>query len=130
MKILVVDDEDIVLSSCRLVLEAENFEVLLARSVEQALNIIIKDIPVLLLIDVKMPVHNGMYLMKKVNEKWPELPVIVMSGYPTNGTVKAVADLGAAAFIAKPFTPDELLETVKSVLQKEKNHGKKESLGN
>jgi len=130
MKILVVDDEDIVLSSCRLVLEAENFEVLLARSVEQALNIIIKDIPALLLIDVKMPVHNGMYLMKKVNEKWPELPVIVMSGYPTNETIKAAADLGSATFIAKPFTPDELLETVKSVLQKEKNHGKKESLGN
>jgi DNA-binding NtrC family response regulator len=130
MKILVVDDENIVLSSCRLVLEAENFEVLLAESVEQALNIIMKEIPGLLLIDVKMPAHDGMYLMEKVNEKWPGIPIIVMSGYPTNGTVKAVAELGAAAFIAKPFTPDELLETVKSVLQKEKNHEKKESPGN
>jgi len=130
MKILVVDDENIVLSSCRLVLEAENFEVLLAESVEQALNIIINELPAMLLIDVKMPAHDGMYLMEKVNEKWPGIPIIVMSGYPTNGTVKAVADLGAAAFIAKPFTPDELLETVKSVLQKEKNHEKKESPGN
>ena len=130
MKILVVDDEDIVLSSCRLVLEAENFEVLLAESVEQALNIIKNEVPGLLLIDVKMPAHDGMYLMKKVNEKWPGIPIIVMSGYPTNGTIKAAADLGAAAFIAKPFTPDELLETFRSVLQKEKNHEKKESLGN
>lgn len=130
MKILVVDDENIVLSSCRLVLEAENFEVLLAESVEQALNIIINELPAMLLIDVKMPAHDGMYLMENVNEKWPGIPIIVMSGYPTNGTVKAVADLGAAAFIAKPFTPDELLETVKSVLQKEKNHEKKESPGN
>ncbi|MEE4265373.1 MAG: response regulator [Desulfobacteraceae bacterium] len=130
MKILVVDDENIVLSSCRLVLEAENFEVLLAESVEQALNIIINELPAMLLIDVKMPAHDGMYLMEKVNEKWPGIPIIVMSGYPTNGTVKAVAELGAAAFIAKPFTPDELLETVKSVLQKEKNHEKKESPGN
>jgi len=130
MKILVVDDENIVLSSCRLVLEAENFEVLLAESVEQALNIIVSELPAMLLIDVKMPAHDGMYLMEKVNEKWPGIPIIVMSGYPTNGTVKAVADLGAVAFIAKPFTPDELLETVKSVLQKEKYHEKKESPGN
>lgn len=129
MKILVVDDENIVLSSCRLVLEAENYEVLLAESVEDALKVIMKESPELLLIDVKMPAHDGMYLMKKVNEKWPGIPIIVMSGYPTNGTVEAAAELGAAIFIAKPFTPDELLETVKSVLQKEKDHGKKESLG-
>ena len=68
--------------------------------------------------------------MKKVNEKWLGIPIIVMSGYPTNGTIKAAADLGAAAFIAKPSTPDELLETFRSVLQKEKNNEKKESLGN
>lgn len=76
MKILVVDDEDIVLSSCRLVLEAENFEVLLAESVEEALNIIKNEVPALLLIDVKMPAHDGMYLMKKVNEKWPGIPIL------------------------------------------------------
>jgi len=129
MKILVVDDEDIVLSSCRLVLEAENFEVLLAESVEQALNILSNEIPALLLIDVKMPAQDGMYLMKKVKEKWPEIPIIVMSGYPVDSTVKTAAELGAASFIAKPFTPDELLETVRSILQKEKNHGKKENIG-
>jgi len=129
MKILVVDDENIVLSSCRLILEAENFEVLLAESVEQALNILKNEIPALLLIDVKMPAQDGMYLMEKVKTRWPEIPIIVMSGYPVDGTIKAAADLGAATFIAKPFTPDELLETVESILQKEKNHGKKESSG-
>jgi DNA-binding response OmpR family regulator len=116
MKILVVDDEDIVLSSCRLVLEAENFEVLLSESVEEALNILANEIHALLLIDVKMPARDGMYLMKKVREKWPAIPIIVMSGYPTEDTVKAAADLGAAAFIAKPFTPDELIETVRFVI--------------
>ena len=129
MKILVVDDENIVLSSCRLVLEAENFEVLLAESVEQALNILANEIPALLLIDVKMPAQDGMYLMKKVKAKWPAIPIIVMSGYPVDGTIKTAAELGAATFIAKPFTPDELLETVGLILQKEKNHAKKESIG-
>jgi DNA-binding NtrC family response regulator len=133
MRILVVDDEAIVLDSCRRVLEADGFEVLLAPSVEEALKTIAglpETDPLVLLIDVKMPVHDGMYLMRKVKEKWPRLPVIVMSGYPTAETVQAAEQLGAVTFIAKPFTPDELLETLRSVLAKEEKHEPKESIGN
>jgi DNA-binding NtrC family response regulator len=133
MRILVVDDEAIVLDSCRRVLEADGFEVLLAPSVEEALKTIAglpETDPLVLLIDVKMPVHDGMYLMRKVKEKWPRLPVIVMSGYPTAETVQAAEQLGAVTFIAKPFTPDELLETLRSVLAKEEKHESKESIGN
>jgi DNA-binding NtrC family response regulator len=133
MKILVVDDEAIVLDSCRRVLEADGFEVLLAPSVEEALKTIdglTETGPLLLLIDVKMPVHDGMYLMKKVKDKWPRLPVIVMSGYPTAETIQTAEQLGAITFIAKPFTPDELLETLKSVLAEGETHEPKESIGN
>jgi DNA-binding NtrC family response regulator len=62
--------------------------------------------------------------MQKVKEKWPDVPIIVMSGYPTPDTITDGAKMGAAAFIAKPFTPDELLETIRQVIQKEDNHGK------
>jgi DNA-binding NtrC family response regulator len=133
MKILVVDDEAIVLDSCRRVLEADGFEVLLAPSLEEALKTIdglTETGPLLLLIDVKMPVHDGMYLMKKVKDKWPRLPVIVMSGYPTAETIQTAEQLGAITFIAKPFTPDELLETLKSVLAEGETHEPKESIGN
>jgi len=116
MKILVVDDDDLVLSSCRRVLAGEGFEVLLAGSVEQALKIIESARPVLLLIDIKMPVHDGLFLMKKVKERLPGMPIIVMSGYSTEETIKSSADMGSATFIAKPFTPDELVKTVRSVL--------------
>jgi DNA-binding NtrC family response regulator len=125
MKILVVDDEGIVLSSCRRILEAEGFEVLMAPSVEEALGIIdtwVEKSTLLLLIDVKMPVHNGMYLMQTVKAKWPELSIIVMSGYPTEETIQEAEALGAATFIAKPFTPEELLNTILSVIGKENNH--------
>lgn len=121
MKILVVDDEGIVLSSCRRILEAEGFEVQAAGSVDEALALLDAPgapLPALLLADVKMPVHDGMYLMRQVKEKHPGLPVIVMSGYPTDETVENAATLGAATFIAKPFTPGELLETILSVARK------------
>jgi len=132
MKILVVDDEGIVLDSCRLVLESEGFEVMLALSVDQALQIIEDQSShalFVLLIDVKMPIHDGMYLMRKVKEKWPAIPVIVMSGYPTAETIKTAEALGAATFVAKPFTPDELLETVKSAIGKREDHGDAKGFG-
>lgn len=121
MNILVVDDEGIVLSSCRKILESDGFVVGMTTSADDALRIIdahIGPLP-LLLIDVKMPVHDGMYLMQKVNEKGLNLKIIVMSGYPTIETIKKAEFFGAAAFIAKPFTPEELLETVLSVAGKE-----------
>jgi DNA-binding NtrC family response regulator len=133
MRVLVVDDEAIVLDSCRRVLEADGFEVLLAPSVEEALKTIdglTETGPLLLLIDVKLPVHDGMYLMRKVKEKRPRLPVIVMSGYPTAETIQAAEQLGAVTFIAKPFTPDELLETLRSVLKEGETHDPQENIGN
>jgi DNA-binding NtrC family response regulator len=115
MKVLVVDDEPIVLKSCRLVLEAEGWEVISAASVEEALAVLESTTPHLLLIDVKMPVHDGMYLMRKVKERNPSIPIIVMSGYPTRETIANAEDLGAARFLPKPFTPDELADTLRAV---------------
>ena len=116
MKVLVVDDEAIVLKSCRMVLEAEGCEVIAAASVDEALAILEHQVPELLLIDVKMPVHNGMYLMRRVKEKRPGVPIIIMSGYATSETIKEAEDLGAATFLPKPFTPDELADTIRTVL--------------
>ena len=116
MKVLVVDDEAIVLKSCRMVLEAEGCEVIAAASVNEALAILEQQVPELLLIDVKMPIHDGMYLMRRAKEKRPGVPIIVMSGYATSETIKEAEDLGAATFLPKPFTPDELADTIKRVL--------------
>lgn len=115
MRVLVVDDEPIVLKSCRLVLEAEGWEMIPASSVAEALSILESITPDLLLVDVKMPVHDGMYLMRKVREKRPGIPIIVMSGYATSETIKEAEGLGAAVFLPKPFTPDELADTLRSI---------------
>lgn len=121
MKILVVDDDNLVLSSCRRVLEGEGFEVLLAGGVDEALKMIEGTNLQLLLIDIKMPVHDGLFLMKQVRERLLEIPIIVMSGYSTEETIRSAAEMGAANFIAKPFTPDELVKMVGSVLQKKES---------
>ena len=129
VKILVVDDENIVLESCRLVLETEGYEVILVSSSDAALKILEKLDPSLLLIDLKMPGRDGMYLMGELKQKRPDIPVLVMSGYATKETIDEVSFRGAAAFIPKPFTPDELLETIRRVCDKEGSYETKESAG-
>ena len=127
MRILVVDDDPIVLDSCRRILEAEGFDVQAVSSADNALETVKNNGFDLLLIDVKMPGHDGMYLMREVKERWPEIPVIVMSGYPTPETITDGITMGAAKFIAKPFTPDELLEMVHEIIQKEESLETKKS---
>jgi DNA-binding NtrC family response regulator len=129
MKILVVDDEQVVLNSCKRVLEAEGFEVCLVPSAEKALEALEREGFGLLLIDIKMPEHDGLYLIQEVKERWPAIPMIVMSGYDTAETIEEAARVGAAIFIAKPFTPDELVGTVCQVVSKEEDHETDESPG-
>jgi DNA-binding NtrC family response regulator len=130
MKILVVDDEDIVLESCQAVFELEGFEPVLVPSADKALEAMKNENFALLLIDVKMPKRDGMYLMEKIKEQWPDIPMIVMSGYYTAETINDAIKMGAVTFIAKPFEPDELVETVRQAIEKEERHGKEESPGN
>ena len=117
MKILVVDDDSIVIKSCRRILEAEGFEVSTVPGADQALEAIKNSDFDLLLIDVKMPKRDGMYLMREIKKNWPEIPTIIMSGYPTPETITEVLRLGATLFIPKPFKPDELMKSVRQVLK-------------
>ncbi len=118
MRILVVDDEKIVLQSCRRVFE-DRFEVIAATSAEAALEALQRESIGVILLDIKMPGKDGMTLLKEIKAKWPNIPVIVMSGYATTETVEQVSRTEAATFIAKPFTPDELVEAVAKVIEKE-----------
>jgi DNA-binding NtrC family response regulator len=122
MNILIVDDERIVLDSCKRVLEADGYSVTLATSADKALESMSAEAFSLILMDIKMPGRDGMSLMREAKEKWPDVPVIIMSGYATNETVTQVSKTDAASFIAKPFTPDELAEAIRKVLEKEGSH--------
>jgi DNA-binding NtrC family response regulator len=118
MKILVVDDDAIVIKSCRRILEAEGFEVTTVPSADEALEKIkIYDFD-LVIMDVKMPKHDGLFLMREIKKNWPDIPIIVMSGYPTPETIADVLKLGAVQFIPKPFKPDEFITSIRQVIQK------------
>jgi len=118
MKILVVDDDAIIIKSCRRILEAEGFEVTAVPGADEALEKIKYYEFDLLLMDVKMPKHDGIFLMREIKKNWPDIPIMVMSGYPTPETIADVLKLGATQFIPKPFRPDELVKSVRQIIQK------------
>ena len=117
MNVLVVDDDPIVLASCRRVLEPEGFAVFTASSVPDAGAALKEREYGLLLVDIKMPEYDGYHLLRFVRKERPGLPVIVMSGFPTGEIVSASLAGGACSFVPKPFTPEELLQAVRRAIR-------------
>jgi DNA-binding NtrC family response regulator len=110
----VVDDDPVVRASCRRVLEEEGHQVRLCGSAAEALAELGRPVCQLhlLVVDVIMPELDGLYLIASARREHPGLPILVMSGYPTPETIASGELLGAAHFIAKPFTPEELSSAV------------------
>ena len=117
-KILIVDDDLVVLASCERILESEGYAVSLTSSVKEALKMLEGKKFDILLVDVIMPEYDGIYLIGNVKENLPHMPILVMSGYPTPETISSGMRMGATHFIAKPFTPDELIAAVRKALPK------------
>ncbi len=117
-KILVIDDEAIVRTSCERTLGPEGYEVKLAASGREGLSILEKESFSLVLLDLKMPDVDGIEVLNKINAIWPDTKVVMITGYSTVETAVQALRLGAYNFIEKPFTPDTLLTAVKEVFEK------------
>ena len=115
-KVLVIDDEQIVLDSVSKVLTAENYEVDASLSGRQGLDWAIERHYDIVLTDILMPDMGGMRVLKYIKRAKPSLPVIVITGYATVKAAVHAMKLGAADYLEKPFTPDQLLKAVASAL--------------
>jgi PAS domain S-box-containing protein len=115
--VLLAEDEPQVRQLIRTVLEQAGYVVLVAENGEQALRKARRTSQIdLLLSDVRMPHLGGVQLARQVRETWPEVKVLLMSGYPDVDAV--TAHEGGAALFAKPFSPHELLERVRHTLDR------------
>lgn len=115
-KILIIDDEDIVRTSCSRTLIPEGYDVSLAKNGVEGLKMAGEDRFDLVLTDLKMPDMDGIEVLRILKGKWPETQVIIVTGYQTvDSAVKAIK-LGAYDYIEKPFTPDALISAVLGAL--------------
>jgi DNA-binding NtrC family response regulator len=117
-RILVVDDEEIVLKSCRKILEGGGHQVFTALSGEAAFDLLEKELFDIVITDIKMPGIDGIQVLERIKEKYPDVAVIMITGYSTVQSAVQAMKLGAFDYIPKPFTPDEVLIVVEKALEK------------
>jgi DNA-binding NtrC family response regulator len=114
--ILVVDDEQSVRDSLKMILEYEHYGVLYADNGEEALRQLSSSSVQLILLDVKMAGMDGLEVLQKVRERDIDLPVIMISGHGTIETAVEATKLGAFDFLSKPLDRDKLLVTIRNAL--------------
>ncbi|MBW1779207.1 MAG: response regulator [Deltaproteobacteria bacterium] len=112
LKIIVIDNEDVICDACHLVLTEKGHTVDYFKTGKSGLLAMTRDTYDLLLLDMKLPDMDGMEILKIVKEKTPALCVIVMTGYSTLANAVQAMKLGAADYLSKPFTDDELTEAI------------------
>ncbi len=117
-KILIVDDEEGIRESLKLIL-GDDYNLILTEDGEQALEVLenSKDIA-LVLMDIKMPKASGLEILEIISQKYPDLKVIIVTGYKSVETATEAVRLGASGYIVKPFKSNEVLATVRSILKK------------
>ncbi len=115
-KALVIDDEQIVLDSVSKILKDENYEVDVSLSGREGLNQALQEEYDIILTDIRMPDIGGMKVLRDVKRAKPSLPVVIITGYASVKSAVQAMKLGAADYIEKPFTPDQLLKAVDSAL--------------
>lgn len=117
-KMLIIDDEEIVLRSCRKIFEAEGFEVTTTTNPQEGLNLVAEKAFDVVLVDWMMPGFDGMDVVEEIDKRSPNSAIVMISGYPTIGRATEAMKRGAMDYIAKPFRPEEIIEVVKKAVRR------------
>lgn len=113
-KILIVEDENDLVEALTLRLEANNYEVLKAYDGQQGLDRAKKDRPDLIILDLMLPKIDGYKVCRllKFDEKYKKIPVILFTARAQESDKKLGEEVGADAYIIKPFEPKVLLDKI------------------
>nr|MBU1328602.1 response regulator [Candidatus Omnitrophota bacterium] len=119
-RILVVDDEEDILNVLRFRLEANNYEVLSASDGQEGLNRARSEKPDLIILDLMLPKLDGYKVcrMLKFDETYKAIPIIIFTARAQKKDEEIGMEMGADAYISKPFEPDVLLGKMKELLEK------------
>ncbi|MBC8413077.1 MAG: NAD(P)H-dependent oxidoreductase subunit E [Nitrospira sp.] len=110
LKILIVDDEQIVLKSCEAILSAEGYDIETTLSGKDAILRMEKQHYDLVFTDLKMPEVDGITLIKWIKNEKPATGIVVITGYPSQDTIREALGVGIIDYVPKPFTPTVLLD--------------------
>ncbi len=117
MKILIAEDEPVMLKAIQTRLVNDGYEVVITTDGREALQVLETFQPDLIITDILMPYTSGLELIGVVKSNpFKKIPIIVLSAFGQETTVLEAFDLGADDFLTKPFNPSELSMRVKRLL--------------
>ena len=119
-RVLVVEDDKRINSFYKTVLEANNYDVLMAQTGTEAYSMITSQCPDVVILDLGLPDMDGMKILKSVRE-WSSMPVIVVSARSHEKDKVAALDMGADDYITKPFGTSELLARIRTAIRHTRN---------
>jgi formate/nitrite transporter len=124
-KMLIIDDEEIVLKSCRRIFEAEGFDVVTTNNPQEGLKLASETPFDVILVDWMMPGLDGMDVVEEIDQRSPNSAMVMISGYPSVGRATEAMKRGAMDYVAKPFKPEEILLAVKKAVRRKVTEEKK-----
>jgi len=116
LKLLVVDDEEVICEGCRRIFSRQGFEVEKCSDAGQGLSLARKNDYSAILLDIKMPTMDGIAFLEALRKQKAEVPVVLMTGYPSIPNAASAIRLGASDYVTKPFTPEEITQAVHRLL--------------
>lgn len=117
-KILVVDDDPDILTIVSSFLQIEGFKVLTADNIAKAQDLLDKEKPSLIILDIMLPDKSGLEWLKEIKLQHPTLPVIFLTAKSSLSDKVLGFELGADDYLAKPFEPLELVARCKALIRK------------
>lgn len=120
-KILIVDDEQIVCDSVQKILSKKGYTIDKSLNVKEAVEKIRNTSYDLVIADLVIPNTSGMELLDIIKKYYPELDVIIITGYASYASAVKATKLGASNYLPKPFTHEELTKVTEKVLQRRRD---------
>ena len=114
--VMVIDDSIVIRKMIEIALEEEDIRIVTAISGKEGLEMIEKDTPNLVILDMMLPDMNGIEVLKKIKSDY-KLPVIMLSGKDSPQLIEMAKEVGVNDFLPKPFRDEELVEKVKTLIE-------------
>jgi DNA-binding NtrC family response regulator len=119
-RVLIIDDERNLRISLSMILERAGYLVTEASGAKEALAALKIQSYDLVILDLNMPGMNGLDLLPEIINLYPEMPVIILTGFGSIETAEKAIDCGIRGYMLKPVSPLELLDRVSKILKEEK----------
>jgi DNA-binding response OmpR family regulator len=118
-KVLIVDDEPGIIVALQFLMEQNGYATMVAFSGEEAMEAVAKHHPDLMLLDIMLPVVDGFEVCQRVRENpdWNNIRIVLVTALGNEANVTKGLDLGADAYVTKPFSNADLVAKVKELLE-------------